>query len=163
MRLVIVLLRQMTVFPNLRQRQTAERLLGHRFFQNLTPKKHSGKCQHLFQFPFQTACSADAQKHFRLKPVQHPSPDDDRMILGNQKPFPQMGHLLRLLRQNGAEEGLIGLRLCLGGRIHLNLLPFQPVFCCRSQTVRLRQIEHPFAVTDTDIVPDGFGGEYRHD
>lgn len=52
MRLIVVLLGQMTVFPDLPQGQTAEGSLWYRLFQDFAPKKQTGKRQHLFQFLF---------------------------------------------------------------------------------------------------------------
>lgn len=162
MGLVVVLLRQMTVLPDLVQGQTAQRLLRDRLLQNLTPKKGSGKSQHLFQLLFHSVCPADTQKHFRLDPVQHSPPDDNRVVLGNQQPLPQVGHLLRLFRQNGAEEGLISLGLCLRSRQGPDPLPLQPVLCRRSQSILRGQVKDPPALPDTDIVTDGFGCKDRH-
>ncbi len=162
MGLVIVLLGQMAVLPDLLLTKTAQGLLRHRLFQNLTTKEHSGKGQYLFQFLLHAICLPDAQKHFRLHPVQHPTPDDDRVILGNQNPFPQMGHLLRLFRQHRPGQGQIGLGLCLRGRQDCNPFLFQPVLCRRGQAILLRQIKYPSAVTNTQILPDGLGGKDRH-
>ncbi len=162
MGLIIVLLGQVAVFPDLPQSQTAEGLLRDRLFQNLTTKEHSGKRQHFFQFLLQTATLTDAQKHLRLDPVQHSPPDDDRVILGNQQPLPQVGHLLRLFRQHGAEESLIGLRLCLRSRQGLDPLPLQPVLCRRCQPILRGQVKDPPALPDAHIVTDGFGCKDRH-
>lgn len=162
MGLVIVLLGQMTVLPDLLLTKTAQRLVRHRFLQYLTPKEQSGKGQYLFQFLPEASCLPDAQKHFRLHPVQHPTPDDDRMILGHQNPFPQMGHLLRLFRQHRPGQGQIVLGLGLRGRQDGNVLSVQPVLCRRRQAILRRQIEYPFSLTDTNVVPDSFGSKDCH-
>ena len=137
MGLIVVLLRQVAVLPDLLLGQTAEGLIRHRLVQYFTPQQQPGKGKHILQFLTQCPCLTDAKKHFRLHPIQHSTPDDDRVILGNKYPFPQMGHLFRLFRQHCPGQGLIGVGLCLGSGQHPNVLLLQPVFCRRGQAILL--------------------------